>query len=223
VTYDDAEPGLLSKICGVVHAMGAEVLAAHVYTLHVTSSLGGEHPPGRAIVLDRLSLAYRNRALPESRCLRLAAALREVIANGKSIEDVIHERARETASRVVPERVGARNDLSDEHTVVSVVCDNTSGLLYAVTRTLAESGLDIHTAKITTWGGRAEDAFYVTKRRSELVSTKLTDDEIRPMLEDLRGRLVPATCQKYLRLRIHAALSLEADSMLSYLFGGGDA
>ncbi len=189
VTYDDAEPGLLSKICGVVHALGAEVLAAHVYTLHVTASIG-QHPAGRAIVLDRLSLAFKGRALPESRCLRLAAALREVIANGKSVEEVIREAGREMAARVVPDRVGARNDLSDEHTVFSVVCDNTSGLLYAVTKTLAESGLDIHTAKITTWAGRAEDAFYVTKRRSEVVSTKLSDDEIRPALEDLRGRLV---------------------------------
>lgn len=189
VTYDDAEPGLLSKICGVVHALGAEVLAAHVYTLHITDTIG-VHPPGRAIVLDRLSLAFKGRALPESRCLKLAAMLRDVIAGGKSIEDVIHEAGREMAARVVPERVGARNDLSDEHTVVSVVCDNTSGLLYAVTKTLAESGLDIHTAKITTWAGRAEDAFYVTKRRSETVSTKLADDEIRPALEDLRVRLV---------------------------------
>ena len=38
VTYDDAEPGLLSKICGVIHAIGAETKAAHVYTLHVTAS-----------------------------------------------------------------------------------------------------------------------------------------------------------------------------------------
>jgi [protein-PII] uridylyltransferase len=190
VTYDDAEPGLLSKICGVVHALSAEVLAAHAYTLHVTSSLGGDHPPGRAIVLDRLSLSFKGRPLPESRCLRLAAALREVIVGGKSVEDVIRDNGREMVARVVPEKVGARNDLSDEHTVVSVVCDNTSGLLYSVTRTLAESGLDIHTAKVTTWGGHAEDAFYVTKRRSSVVSTKLSDDEIRPLLEDLRGRMV---------------------------------
>jgi hypothetical protein len=48
------------------------------------------------------------------------------------------------------------------------VNDNVPGLLYYVTRALASLGLDIHSAKITTWAGRAEDAFYITRRNATL-------------------------------------------------------
>ena len=197
VTYDDAEPGLLSKICGVIHAIGAETKAAHVYTLHVTEAIGEGHPPGRDIVLDRLKLEHKGRALPEARCARLAAALREVIVGGRAVEDVIKAAGKEAHARVVPQRIEARNDLSDDHTVINVVSENTSGLLYAITDTLAEMGMDIHTAKITSWGGRAEDAFYVTCRPEDgnglsISSTKPEDDDISELMETLRDRLIRA-------------------------------
>jgi [protein-PII] uridylyltransferase len=188
VTYDDVEPGLLSKICGVVHAAGVEVLTAHVYTLRIAQAQSGGAQPD--IVLDRLGLTFKGRALPESRRLKLAALLRSVIVDKHDVEEVIREAGKETGTRLVPERTGARNDLSDDHTVVSVVSENTSGLLYAITKALAEMDMDIHTAKITTWAGRAEDAFYITRRTDDGASAKLHDDEIRAVLEELRQRLI---------------------------------
>lgn len=208
VTYDDAEPGLLSKICGVVNAIGAEILTAHVFTLrHIdtkqrkTREVAAEgakivtktrkpRTPARDIVLDRLHLVYKGRALPESRCARLAATLREVLVGRKSVEEVLKAAGKETTSSISPERIGARNDLSDEHTVITLVNDNIPGLLYRTTRVLASLGLDIHTAKITTWAGHAEDAFYVTRRRENGHGEKISDDDIRLVLEQLRGSLV---------------------------------
>lgn len=214
VTYDDAEPGVLSKICGVVNAIGAEILTAHVFTLrHVDTSTrriaavsdadGMESndtttaskprkakAAARDIVLDRLHLVYKGRALPESRCARLAATLREVLVGRKSVEEVLKVAGKETNSSISPERIGARNDLSDEHTVITLVNDNVPGLLYRTTRVLAALGLDIHTAKITTWAGRAEDAFYVTRRRANGYGEKISDDDIRVVLEQLKQALV---------------------------------
>jgi [protein-PII] uridylyltransferase len=212
VTYDDPQPGLLSRICGAVNAVGAEILAAHVYTLrHLKSASSTDtrstssdaqvvsnvqivseaqtafdnYQPNHDIVLDRLHLVYKGRALPESRCARLAAILREVILGRKDVEDVLKAAGKEAAVILSPERISARNDLSDEHTVITIVNDNVSGLLYYTTRALAVLGLDIHTAKITTWAGRAEDAFYVTRRREDR-GEKIPDDELKEVLDKLR-------------------------------------
>jgi UTP:GlnB (protein PII) uridylyltransferase len=85
-----------------------------------------------------------------------------------------------------------------------VVTDNVPGLLYYVTSALASLGLDIHSAKITSWAGRAEDAFYVTRRNADEGSTndgtndgmavaardqKISDDEIKVVLEEVQRRL----------------------------------
>ncbi|MBV9469246.1 MAG: HD domain-containing protein [Abitibacteriaceae bacterium] len=203
VAYDDPKPGLLSKICGVVQAAGVDILEAQVYTL--LAQEGEEQnltdgPPNqniervddisRNIVLDRLHIISNNRPITESRAARLAALLREVLLNEKTVESVLQATSKITAQGMVPQRIGARNDLSDEHTVISIVSDNVPGLLYHVTRALATIGLDIHTAKITSWAGRAEDAFYVTRRAPDGGSQKIDDDSIKGTLEALRQTLI---------------------------------
>jgi [protein-PII] uridylyltransferase len=54
------------------------------------------------------------------------------------------------------------NSLSDTHTVVEVKAPDRVGLLYRITRALAEQGLNIATAKVATDRDQAFDAFYVT-------------------------------------------------------------
>ena len=188
VTYDDASPGLLSKICGVVYAVGAEILAANVHTLHLTST---ENP--QDIVLDQLQLGSRGRALPETQCVRFADKLRGILSEGESLEKVLLSAGKALSLPLVPERMEARNDLSDEHTVITVVSENVPGLMFWVTRALATLGIDIHTAKVTTWAGRAEDVFYVTKRiSSELGQTtnrKIPEAELQETLNALRRLL----------------------------------
>jgi hypothetical protein len=123
-------------------------------------------PDGRGIVLDRLYVGRDGRQLTSAQCARLAASLREVLLGEKSVEDVLTAAGKDVAAQLAPQRISIRNDLSDEHSVLTVVNDNVPGLLYYVTRALAALGLDIHSAKITTWAGRAEDAFYITRRNA---------------------------------------------------------
>jgi [protein-PII] uridylyltransferase len=193
VAYDDADPGLLSKVCGVVHAGGADILAAHVYTLRgvdLNSKWMSNAPVyGRDVVLDRLHLVAGGRSLSSSQTAKLAALMREVLLGGLSVEDAIKASGKKVAQSVVPQKISARNDLSDEHTVITMVTDNVPGLLYQVTKAMAYLGLDIHTAKVTTWGGQAEDAFYVTRRGENGTGVKLKDEEIKDTLEAIRRRL----------------------------------
>jgi [protein-PII] uridylyltransferase len=176
VTCDDEQPGLLSKVCGVMHALGVEILAAQVHTLRGMAPEKFDAPDENStsqllvpatrgdIVLDRLQVEMSGRALSETKRARLSAALRAVLCEGKNVEELLREAGKNIAQPLSVQRVTARNDLSDEHTVVTIVSDNVPGLMYFLTRGLARVGLDIHTAKITGWSGRAEDAFYVTNR-----------------------------------------------------------
>ena len=194
VTYDQEKPGLLAQLCGVVHAADAEIVAAQVYTLDgpTLNSKWMYNAPeyGRDVVVDRLNIVSSGRRLTSSQTARLAALMREVLIGGTPIDEVLKNAGKKVTQSVVPIRIGAQNDLSDEHTVISIVCQNVPGLLYHTTRAIATMELDIHTAKVTTWGGQAEDAFYVTKRSAQGGDVKIPDEEIKDVLEELRKRLV---------------------------------
>ena len=194
VAYDDDRPGLLSKICGVVHAAGAEITAAHVYTLpgHDLNSKWAHSAPeyGRDVVLDRLSIVSGGRSLTSSQTAKIAVMMREVLLGEKNVEEVLKAAGKKSGQSIAPTKISARNDLSDEHTVLTLVCNNVPGLLFYISRAIAAIGLDIHTAKVTTWGGQAEDAFYVTKRGENGRGEKLGDDEIKDTLDALRRRLL---------------------------------
>lgn len=202
VTYDDATPGLLAKICGVMHASGVEILTAQVHTLRASSSKPADDNSKleaesleQDVVLDRLQLAVNGRSLSESKKARLAATLRAVLRDGKNVEELLRESGKEDRQPIVPQRISARNDLSDEHSVLTVVSDNVPGLLFTLTRAVAGIGLDVHTAKITSWGGRAEDAFYVTRRALEKngngsrLGQKITDEAMSEVLAALKAKL----------------------------------
>jgi [protein-PII] uridylyltransferase len=86
----------------------------------------------------------------------------------------------------VPVRVSLDNGASDFFTVIEVGAPDRIGLLFDVTRTFADLHLDVHLAKVATYGGRVVDAFYV---RDEL-GRKVEDDErIAALEEALRSRL----------------------------------
>ena len=59
-------------------------------------------------------------------------------------------------------------------TSITVKKSDRLGLLFDITRTLAELRLDVHLAKVATFGGRVVDAFYV---RDEL-GRRVDDPEI---------------------------------------------
>jgi [protein-PII] uridylyltransferase len=233
VAYDEPQPGLLSKICGVVYAAGMEIHMAQVFTLcgeegacdvfqtspaEVSQDAAQDPSTGiaeqtskaesqdRPIVLDRLYVGRDGRSLTSAQSARLAASLRAVLLGEKTIEEVLTVAGKAVQAPLSPQRISVRNDLSDEHSVLTVVNENVPGLLFYITRAIASLGLDVHSAKITTWAGRAEDAFYVTRRygvedgfdqnensqantRNGARDQKIADDEIKLLLDALRRAL----------------------------------
>ena len=190
LAYDDPEPGLLAKICGAVWAAGMEIHSAQVFTLRTPDAADGEGNVGqsRDVVLDLLQVAREGRALSSAQCARLAALVREILLGDQDVDAALKLADKPIHMALAPHRIGLRNDLSDEHSVLNIVNDNVPGLLFYLTRVLASLHLDIHAAKITTWAGRGEDAFYITRRSGER-DEKIADEDIKELLETLRRRL----------------------------------
>ena len=71
------------------------------------------------------------------------------------------------------------NDASDFYTVIEVGAPDRIGLLFEITRTFAELELDVHLAKVATYGARVVDAFYVR----DALGRKIEDAEEVPRIE----------------------------------------
>lgn len=147
------EPGLLSEIAGVLYAHEIAVYAAQVFTR--------EGDPG--IALDTLWADYHGRAIPAFKRLELEQDLVHVL-KGDDVEQVIVQRRKQLPAAIPPTRLRFNNDVAESHTVIEIRASDQPGLLYRVTRAIAAMGWDIHSARITTQGDRARDAFYVTDR-----------------------------------------------------------
>src|SRR5262249_56760941 len=80
-------------------------------------------------------------------------ALRGVLMGDARVAPLLEKRraaGRAATGAGGPPKITLDNQLSDDYTVLEVKCPDRLGLLYLVTRTLAELGLDIATARIAT-------------------------------------------------------------------------
>jgi [protein-PII] uridylyltransferase len=61
----------------------------------------------------------------------------------------------------IPSRVMVDNEASHSSTLVEINAKDRPGLLFDIASAFSESGLQISAAKVTTFGSRAVDVFYV--------------------------------------------------------------
>lgn len=91
------------------------------------------------------------------------------------------------------ERIATRthfdNDTSSDYTIIDIETEDRVGLLYAITQTFAEVGLNIWLAKISTEKGAAIDSFYVTQGWNEKILDAGRQDEIADQLRKAIQRL----------------------------------
>lgn len=121
---------------------------------------------GRAIVDPE---RWRQVEVDLDRVLSHEVAVAEVIAARRERTSL----PRKVTPRMITE-VEVDNDVSHDFTVVDIHTHDRPGVLYAIARTLAEQGLDIHLSKIATEAERVTDAFYVRDRQT---GAKVTEPE----------------------------------------------
>lgn len=177
-------PGLFREVSGVLALHGCDVVSAQIFTredglaleiFHVEAALGNDHRFNK--VADDV-----NRALGGD------LSLQEALSRKRS-----HYAGRVQKGKQEPPEVKIDNRASDFYTVIEVHATDRIGLLYEVTSALAGLEVDIHLAKVATYGEDVVDSFYVR----DLEGQKVTDPE----------RL------RQVETKILAALSAQPDSI----------
>ncbi|MGQ9655270.1 MAG: HD domain-containing protein, partial [Thermodesulfobacteriota bacterium] len=161
-------PALFSRICGVLVAHGINILGARIHTW------------SNGIVMDSFQVEPLGRETPmDPRLLdRVARDLSSVLKGTIDLNELLAKMApaphvKRESHPAVPPRVRIDNHPSDFYTVVEVRAADRFGLLFSVTRTLAELKFDIHLALIDTRRGQVFDVFYI----QEMDGQKVWDPE----------------------------------------------
>jgi len=176
VVYTADHPGLFSRLAGALALAGANVLDARILTM------------SNGMALDSFWIQDRNGgAFDRGDKLAKLSVLFEHVLRGKlnpRLElSVSAGGGPRTRSFPVPPRVLFDNKASATHTLTELNGRDRPGLLYEVTRAMTGLNLQISRAKISTFGEKVVDVFYV----KDLFGHKI-DDERR--LEQIRTRLV---------------------------------
>lgn len=158
VSHD--RPALLSSIAGVLHAIGADIHAAQIFTRHTFDD----------IVIDILHIDFEGHQLSEMRKWQVEGELGGVLRGEVEIADLMKRWGKDKFKK--PDEFGYKvmDNLADHSTVLEIRADDTSGLLYFLTRKISELGWNIHSARVATWGHEARDVFYVTDKNRELLN-----------------------------------------------------
>ena len=173
-------PGLFSAIAGGIAVSGLNIVDARINTLN------------DGMALDTFSVQDRDASAPSQ-----PAKLDRVFENiEKTIASELRPDQELTKMKGLPSRmkvftVAPRilidNRASNTRTVIEVNGRDRPGLLYDVTRALSEVGLQIASAKISTFGEEVVDVFYV----KDVFGMKVEHDrKLKATREALMGALV---------------------------------
>lgn len=148
--------GLYADVAGSLAAAGINILGSHVYTTRT----------GLALEVYRVSTPAGGDEEREEVLVDLEKILERVLGGDLDLAELLVKRRRRLGRGNLragsqPPAVSMRNDVSDFYTVVDITADDRLGLLYDLTRTIAEHGLEIYVSKATTVLDQVADTFYL--------------------------------------------------------------
>ncbi|MBB3592754.1 [protein-PII] uridylyltransferase [Rhizobium sp. BK529] len=187
-------PRLLAVIAGACAAAGANIVNAQIFT---TSD-------GRALDTIHVSREFPNDEDELRRAATIGRMIEDVLSGRKRLPEVIATRAKnrkKSKAFIIPPSVTITNSLSNKFTVIEVECLDRPGLLSEMTAVLSDLSLDIQSARITTFGEKVIDTFYVT----DLVGQKISGDSKRANIT-ARMKAVMAEEQDELRERMPSGI-----------------
>ena len=182
-TWDRA--GLFSKIAGSLTAAGLNILTAQIFTRTDGIILD------TFFVIDAKTglLAHREERERFERLLLATLTghvdLPALIARQKAASPLYKALEGER----LPTVMHFDNSVSETRTVIDIETEDRVGLLYIISQTLAELGLDISVAKICTEKGAANDTFYVSDNKGQKIDSREAEEFIEDKLRAALGRL----------------------------------
>ncbi|HEX3862073.1 MAG TPA: [protein-PII] uridylyltransferase [Stellaceae bacterium] len=174
--YAADHPGLFSRIAGALAVSGANIVDAKIMTM------------SNGMALDIFWVQDQD-GTPFDRPdkVRKLASVFENVLTGDLKPHLELERPAAFPSRMsvftVPPRVLIDNQASRSHTVVEVNGRDRPGLLWELTRELTRLSLQVSSAKISTYGEKVVDVFYVKNLFGHKVEHPQKLAEIRSTLE----------------------------------------
>ena len=147
--------GVLSRIAGGVAASGANIVDARVIA----------RKDGLALDVLWVQDATRQAIIDKDALARLYTNIEKAMLGTLDIGRAMRARLRATPARIrriaAPSRVLINNQISPTHTVIEINGKDAPGLLYRLTGAIAEMGVQIQMASVSTYGNRVVDVFYV--------------------------------------------------------------
>jgi [protein-PII] uridylyltransferase len=170
-------PGLLARIAGALTLAGLNILSATAFTTE----------DGVAVDVFVVETAFHGGA-DEERWRRFRSDLRRSLEGRISLDHGVREKRRYYPGPAVdvPIEVEVRNDVSDFSTVVEVSAADRIGLLFDLTRAFEDLRLDVHVARVATYGPRVVDAFYLRDLEGQKVEDR---DRIRAIEAGVASRV----------------------------------
>ena len=196
--YTADHPGLFSRIAGALAVSGANIVDAKIMTM------------SNGMALDTLWVQDHD-GTPFDRPDKLAklAFTFENVLTGDLKPHIELARPPAFSSRTsvftVPPRVLVDNQASRSHTVIEVNGRDRPGLLWEVTRELTRLSLQVSSAKISTYGEKVVDVFYVKNLFGHKVEHPQKLAEIRDTLEAVLAKGNGATPAAASARRVRAA------------------
>ena len=167
-------PGLFAGLAGAFAMCGLSIVDAKIFTL--SNGMALDVFWAQDVSGDPLSGAKR---------ARLLVAIERVLAGTRLTPDEADRLKGKYTERTrhfhVTPRVLIDNEASSTHTIIEVNGRDRPGLLYDVTRTLTKLGLQIANAKISTYGHKVIDVFYV----KDIFGLKITEAPKRKRIRDM--------------------------------------
>ena len=174
--YTADHPGLFSRIAGAMAVAGASIDAARIFTLS----------NGKALDTFWIRSAQGGAFDRSDHLARLASAIEKALDGRLKVDQELAARRSKIPSRLavfkVPPRVLIDNKASRRYTVIEINGRDRPGLLHQVTWALTRLNLIIHSARISTFGERVVDTFYVRGPLDDKIEDERRQSAIRKKL-----------------------------------------
>jgi [protein-PII] uridylyltransferase len=158
-------PRLLAIIAGACASAGANIVNAQIFTTAF----------GRALDTIHISRQFKDDADEMRRAGTISKLIEDVLSGKRRLPEVIAARTKgrkKDKTFTIAPSVTISNTLSNRLTVIEIECLDRTGLLSDITSMLADLSLDIASARITTFGEKVIDTFYVTDLTGEKITTE---------------------------------------------------
>ncbi len=161
MVYAPDQPDLFVRLCGFFGRLGYSIADAKIHTTshgHALDSFILLNPNGHLNSRDMIAL--------------IETGLVERLQSDVLAEQPVAGRlSREVRHFPITPEILIKPDERKQHHIMHVTAADRPGLLYSVARVLAAHRINLHTAKITTLGDRAEDVFLISGDELEKSTT----------------------------------------------------